>query len=156
VDPDGVLVIGYGSDLRGDDAAGPLAARLLRDRGIDAIAVHQLTPELAERIARSGTVFFLDADANVPAGEVSIEPICAEDECGLVEHYATPGALLRLARDAFGATPEAWMVAMGGSCFDLSEGLSAPAQSAAAQAVRMVLERTRQEPPCVKLLDNVP
>jgi len=56
---DGVLVIGYGSELRGDDAAGPTAARRLRSTGLSALDVHQLTPEIAERSAAARVVFFL-------------------------------------------------------------------------------------------------
>ena len=48
------LVIGYGNELRGDDAVGPLVARTAESwqrPGLRALAVQQLTPELAEDIA---------------------------------------------------------------------------------------------------------
>ena len=47
----GLLIIGYGSELRSDDAAGVVAARELARYGLRAIPVHQLTPDLAESVA---------------------------------------------------------------------------------------------------------
>ena len=61
------LVIGYGNSLRGDDGAGPYAARLLQNMndegGWDIVACHQLTPELAETISRASLVIS-KGDAN--------------------------------------------------------------------------------------------
>ena len=57
------LVIGYGNDLRSDDAAGVRAASLLAEhhREHRTIVVQQLTPELAADIAMADCVVFLDA-----------------------------------------------------------------------------------------------
>ena len=53
------LIIGYGNTLRGDDAVGQAAAQALAGEaaiaGAETIACHQLTPELAERIAACGS-----------------------------------------------------------------------------------------------------
>src|SRR4029079_16715395 len=69
-----LLIIGYGNRLRGDDAAGYLAAESLRTLliapDIEILAVHQLTPELAEPIAVAGRVIFLDAAASGTPGEI--------------------------------------------------------------------------------------
>lgn len=133
-----LLIIGYGSPLRGDDAAGPRAAERLARRGFDALAVHQLLPELAERIAAAGTVIFLDADAAVAPGEVAIEPLA---ECGAsrtFEHHAIPAGLLRLAHVAYGARPAAWLVRMGGAGFDFGDAVSPAAERAVARAVAAV------------------
>jgi len=140
VDHDPPLVIGFGNTLRGDDGAGPAAAALLRERGFDALAVHQLTPELAERIAAARIVFFLDAAANLPAGEVSIVRL-AQGRAA-IEHVASPAALLRLAHDVYGSATPAWLITMGGASFELGEGLSDAARRAAARAVAEVLARS--------------
>ena len=58
-------------------AASPAAVRRLAEYGFDALAVHQLTPEIAERCAAARAVFFLDADTGLPPGEVSIERLRA-------------------------------------------------------------------------------
>jgi Ni,Fe-hydrogenase maturation factor len=58
------VVIGYGNDLRGDDALGPLAATAVAEwdmPGVQAIAAHQLMPELAEPLAQADLAIFVDA-----------------------------------------------------------------------------------------------
>jgi hydrogenase maturation protease len=143
-DRNGLLVIGYGNSLRGDDGAGPAAAGLLREQGFDALAVHQLTPELAERIAAARTVFFLDADAALPPGEVSVAKLAHAESAAVpsMEHHASPAALLLLARDVYRSTPDAWLIAMGGESFELANGLSETARRAISQAVAEVLKRS--------------
>ncbi len=135
----GVLFVGYGNEMCGDDAAGPLAARKLAARGFDALAVHQLTPELAERIASARAVVFLDADAALAPGEVGVEPLpaasAADQPDQPLEHYSAPAGLLRLARVAYGAEPAAWLIRMGGESFDFGAALSPAGEDAIRRAV---------------------
>ena len=58
-----ILVIGYGNELRGDDAIGPRVARAVRRRYPDlkTVAAHQLTPEMAARLAGVRLAIFVDA-----------------------------------------------------------------------------------------------
>ena len=68
-----VLIIGYGSPLRGDDNVGCHVAQMLEyhyrdDPEVRVIGSHQLTPEMAEDVAASEFVLFLDAAAGAPAG----------------------------------------------------------------------------------------
>ena len=143
VNREAVLVIGYGSPLRGDDAAGLRAARRLAHRGFHVLEVHQLTPELAEHVARARVVFFLDAHAGLPPGEVSVEPLtCVPGRPAPLEHHASPAGLLRLARTAYGAEPTAWLIGIGGRDFDLSDRISPPAQKAVIRAIEEVIRCT--------------
>ena len=67
----GALVIGYGNELRGDDAAGPRVAAAVEQWQIPDVRVlirHQLTPELADPIASSGLVIFVDAALDAEGG----------------------------------------------------------------------------------------
>jgi hydrogenase maturation protease len=123
-----VLIIGYGNALRGDDAMGLVAAERL-----GGMAVHQLTPELAERIAHAERVVFLDADTTIPPGEISVTAV--EPAEGTLDHHATPAGLLRLAQTVFSTAPAAWLIGMGGESFALKEGLSAAAARAVDRAV---------------------
>jgi len=129
-----LLIIGYGNPLRGDDAAGPEAARRLAASGFQTITAHQLTPELAEPIAAAHDVYFLDADAGLAPGEISVTSI-SEAGGGPLEHHATPVALLRLAQEVYGAAPKAWSVGMGGSNFEVCDELSPAAEIAIDKAV---------------------
>ena len=59
-----IVVIGYGNELRGDDAIGPAVAEQVAAWGrpdIRAIATRQLLPELAEDLARASLAIFVDA-----------------------------------------------------------------------------------------------
>ena len=94
-----LLVIGYGNALRGDDGAGPCAARLFGERcaaqpGPDdtqsrALALHQLLPELVDDLAQAARVVFLDAypanDGNereVGAAPLRIAPLLPATDAG--------------------------------------------------------------------------
>ncbi|HEU5101426.1 MAG TPA: hypothetical protein VFU22_20525, partial [Roseiflexaceae bacterium] len=62
--PRSIVVIGYGNELRGDDAIGMIVAEQVASRGwpnVCAIATRQLLPELAEDLARVGLAIFVDA-----------------------------------------------------------------------------------------------
>jgi hypothetical protein len=62
--PGGVLVIGVGNDLRGDDGAGRAVVEELARlavHGMHPVWSHQLVPELAEQISKAGMVIFVDA-----------------------------------------------------------------------------------------------
>jgi len=142
----GILIIGIGSPLRGDDAAGPAAARRLAARGFRALNVHQLTPELAEEVASAREVYFLDAHSELTPGEVSVEEITeTERAIAVLEHRSSPAGLLRLVRTAYGAEPSAWLVSMGGRDFELSERLTPEAEQAVERAIEEVVRCTNQE-----------
>ena len=132
---DGILIIGYGNMLRGDDAAGPRAARRLRRRGVPAIDVHQPTPELAETVSRAALVAFIDASVDPPPGEIRVTPVW--DSRSVVDHHAGPGGLLRLARDVYGRAPKALLISIGADSFELGRPLS----KAVAHAVRRVVNQ---------------
>lgn len=125
----GILVIGIGNPLRGDDAAGPLAARELRRRGFRALDVHQLTPELAEPVSRARRVIFIDSSVELAAGEVRREAL-SEGTGPVLEHTASPGAVLRLARQVYGTAPEAQLISIGAQSFELGRPLSDPVRRA--------------------------
>jgi hydrogenase maturation protease len=125
-----LLVIGYGNPLRGDDGFGPRAAARIPG----AIAVHQLTPELMDPIARAERVLFLDAAAEGVPGEIRRRAVLpAPAEAGFT-HHATPEALLAGALLLYGRAPEAEILTVSGADFSLSETLS-PAVAAALEKV---------------------
>ena len=54
-----ILVIGYGSQLRSDDAVGPRVVEAVADlqlEGVQTLIRHQLTPELSEIISTARAV----------------------------------------------------------------------------------------------------
>jgi hydrogenase maturation protease len=146
------LIIGYGNTLRGDDGIGQAAARALANEAAvdsaDVVACHQLTPELAERVAAVDLVVFVDAGAGLRPGSVVVTPVQSASALspGLV-HHVDPGALLTLASKLYGRSPEAFLVTVGAGSFALSEHLSEPVAAALPEVIaavrRLVLEHMR-------------
>ncbi len=142
------LVLGWGSDLRGDDAVG----RRLAERvagwavpGVTAHALHQLTPELAEPIAAARRVVFLDAYPAAAPGDgvqcAALAPASASPTT--LGHRADPAALLALAGTLYGRQPEAWLVGIPAHAFTLGAPLSSGTAAAlddAATRVRELIE----------------
>jgi hydrogenase maturation protease len=125
------LVIGYGNPLRGDDGFGLRAA----ERIPGAMAVHQLTPELMEPIARAGHVIFIDASSEGAPGEVRRRPVEAQLARRAFTHHLTPESLLAGAITLYGRAPSAEIITVGGADFSISEELSAEVSAALEKVV---------------------
>lgn len=125
-----VMVIGFGNPLRGDDGVGWVAAQQLAERvdaeHVVALAVHQLTPELAEPISGVELVIFVDASEKSDPGKLDAEWIEPVDAAGsATTHHFTPARLLGLARQLYGRSPRAELFTIGGADFGHREELSA-------------------------------
>jgi hydrogenase maturation protease len=146
---DQFLVIGYGSTLRGDDAVGPRAAAAVASwaiPGVTALALAQLTPELAEPLAAARTALFVDARlASVEEG-VAVQPIEPAEGGMVLTHGGDPRQLLALARLAFGASPRSWLITIPAADFGLGAGLSPLAERGLEQALRWIAAKIRLAP----------
>jgi hydrogenase maturation protease len=128
--PPRVLVIGYGNELRCDDGLGPKLAAAFRDLalgGVETLACHQLTPELAEPISTADAVVFVDASVDEPR-EVRVRPLAPANSMQLRAHTGNPAALLTLAHELFGRSPPAWWVTVPAFDLGFGEKLSVEAQ----------------------------
>lgn len=134
-----VLVIGCGSTLRGDDAAGLRAAEEVARRfpAVRCLAVHQLTPELAQDVSGASTVVFIDADAS--ARELAVSILEPGGEWPSRSHSASPSSLLALAHELYGRAPSrALLVGIPAVAFELSEHLSGATAAAVEEAVAWI------------------
>jgi hydrogenase maturation protease len=122
--------LGYGNRLRGDDAVGPYVAAQL-----GGMAVHQLVPELAERLAGQRLIVFIDARRDLEPGAVEILPI---GTASVMTHSCSPGYLMRLVREVYGRAPQALMVGIGGEAFEWGAPLSVAARLGARQAIARI------------------
>jgi hydrogenase maturation protease len=121
-----ILVIGWGSPLRGDDAIGQYLAMRLAALRLDwqVIATCQLTPELAAPICDADLVAFIDAHMDGEAGAITCEAITPEEVGSAFTHYLTPASLLAAAQLLYGARPLALLITVGGVSFGLGDDLS--------------------------------
>jgi Ni,Fe-hydrogenase maturation factor len=160
----GVLVVGYGNEMCGDDAVGLLAASRMsgdpRLRGATILAVRQLTPELSDDMRGAGLVVLVDAEAARDPGVIAIrhlagrpaedgavagpgegtgaasqrDPLGALAAGGSTSHHVDPAALAALAHELWGAEPEVVIVSVGAVRLELGDDPS-PAVVAAVPRV---------------------
>jgi hydrogenase maturation protease len=123
------LVIGYGNPLRGDDGLGwrivDRLAKMVAGEKTKILAVHQLTPELAEPISASDLVIFVDASYQGEPGSWRCEAIAPNGEVSnALAHYFTPVGLLGYADALFRARPRSLLISVAALSFDCSDQLS--------------------------------
>ncbi len=142
-----ILVIGYGNELRGDDAVGPQIAEIVeswQSPQVRAFARHQLTPDLAEPLAAAQTAIFVDASIEAPSAGVQAHIIIpAAPEPGL-GHTGDPRALLALTQALYGRCPQTWLITIPATRFDFGAPLSPAAQQGKAEALRHIRRLIRQ------------
>jgi len=149
----GILVIGYGNLLRGDDAIGCHAAHALEehfrdDPHVEVIAAQQLTPEMADDLARNQFVLFLDASCGEEPGTIRQAAVFPEPGPGGVSHHLTPSSLVAAAGQLYGDAPVAMTITMAGWSFELGNKLSPGARNCMAELIRRaknIIESHRRE-----------
>ncbi len=136
------LVIGVGNTLRTDDGIGPwLVSSLPPLPKVKTITVHQLTPELADRLSRARRVLFIDADWE--GREMHLKRV--DEERTAPGHTFSPGGLLSLTHAVCGTTPEGWLLAVPGYDFTLGERVSEEAEALLPPATKAILDWVREE-----------
>jgi hydrogenase maturation protease len=124
-----VLIIGYGSPLRGDDNIGCHVAQMLEhhyhdDSDVRVIGSHQLTPEMAEDVAASEFVLFLDAAAGTPPGKIQQKAVKPQPGPLSFAHFLDPSLLLAATMELYGSAPRAELLTIVGAAFELGDALS--------------------------------
>jgi len=151
--PRSILLIGYGSDLRGDDGAGRRTAEIVADRGGEDIkvwSVHQLTPDLAPVLAEADVAIFADACAEDFGNSVRIRRLLPSyRESGHV-HVGSAAELLGLSEWLYGRSPEAWAVDIAAFEFAIGDVISPWTHRAIHQAVEAIDELIEGRAPCMK------
>jgi hydrogenase maturation protease len=140
----GILIVGYGNPLRGDDGLGLEATELLaadpRLRRAHVIWRQQPTPELAADFADASLVVLIDVNVIAEPGVVSavrLDP--TRRSTSTSSHHVDPAELLALAHELYGASPAIWVVSAGASNLEVGEGLSPAVQHALPAVVDAVV-----------------
>ncbi len=139
-------MVGYGNDLRGDDAAGPgvvSAVAALALENVSTRVVHQLTPELAEEISRVRAVIF--ADAAVDSTRVEVRALGADGSAASTfeAHRSDPQKLVALSQTLFGRRPPAWLVTVPAHQLEVGAPMSAATAAGVQTAVREIQDLIR-------------
>jgi hydrogenase maturation protease len=115
--------------------------------GVEALSIHQLTPELAERIAAARLVLFIDASVEDIHGEVAARRLWPKEDTGSSAHTGDARGLLALAESLYGRCPPAWLVTVPAAKLNLGEGLSPVAERGLQTVLQLVREMLT---PCMK------
>jgi hydrogenase maturation protease len=121
------LVIGYGNECCGDDGIGPAVIRRLETMkltDVRTLAVHQLSPDLAEAVSVAERVLFVDASITAQPSPITIKAVGPNVATSILSHACTPGMVLALAQMLYGRCPCAWLMQIEGHCFEPGDSLS--------------------------------
>ncbi|GET37046.1 hydrogenase maturation protease [Microseira wollei] len=144
-----ILVIGYGNELRGDDGVGQRVARAVEEwrvPNLRSLAVHQLTPELAEELAVVDRVIFVDAYTEATPPEVRVCPLEPAHSVATTGHTSDPQMLLAIAQALYNAHPQAWWVGIPAVNFELSNDLSPIASQGMEEALEEIDRLIKHQP----------
>jgi hydrogenase maturation protease len=151
---DEIVVIGYGSTLRGDDAVGRRVVEIIGDRSLPNVttfSVTQLVPEFATQIAKARAVIFVDASSDSDLRGVVLREIINVPGVLGSPHVSSPRELLSLASACYERTPPAWLIAVPSTTFEMTDRLSSDARRSVRSAVgiveRLINELTGSEVP---------
>jgi Ni,Fe-hydrogenase maturation factor len=117
------------------------------EQPIDTVVLHQLVPEIAERVVDYDLVIFVHADVAAPS-ELPREEclVPAYRSAAFVSHQTRPATVLELARRAYGYAPQAVMLSLHDHDFDSDEGLSLETANMVSLAVERILDWAQANP----------
>jgi hydrogenase maturation protease len=134
------IAIGYGNELRSDDGIGQRVARALQLSNVKSIAVHQLTPELAEALANTDLAVFIDACLATENSQVQVQSLLPNSSNVIAGHTADPRSLLALTQALYNRCPQAWWIKVPGVNFELGYSLSPIAEIGVAIALQKITQ----------------
>src|SRR5262249_30343929 len=112
----------------------------ISSESVEAITCHQLTPELAECVAHSARVIFIDSVFGEPSGKVNLRELKPTSSNSRVfSHQLDPSGLMQYARELYGIWPQALVVSVNGAAYGYTDMLSPPVRSSL-PAVRQLME----------------
>ena len=136
-----ILLIGYGNPGRQDDGLGPAlagAVERMAIAGVTVEAAYQLSVEDAAAVAEHDVVVLADA-ARCGPSVFSFGRIEPEVRSSFSSHSVSPGALLGLAEELFGAKTNGYLLGIRGYAFDaFGEWLSPASARNLAAAVAFI------------------
>jgi len=134
-----VLVIGYGNPGRQDDGLGPAAVAEIESMGLPNLTAfdnYQLAIEDAMDVAAHDIVWFIDAARTGPS-PYSVRAVSPSPAIEFTSHILRPEAVLAIARQCYGASPQAFLLAIRGYAFEFTEALTPGARDNLSAALAM-------------------
>ena len=140
-----VLVLGYGNPGRQDDGLGPAAIAEIESMGLPNLTAfdnYQLNIEDAIDVASHDIVWFIDA-AKTGQSPYSVRAVSPSSTIEFTSHIVRPEAILAIARQCYGGSPRAFLLAIRGYGFEFIEALTPGAKDNLHAALGMLADRIR-------------
>jgi hydrogenase maturation protease len=140
-----ILVLGYGNPGRQDDGLGPAAAAEIERLGwpnLTAFDNYQLNIEDAMDVAEHDVVWFVDAARDGPS-PYDVRDLAPASTIEFTSHIMRPEAILAIARQCYGRSPKAFLLAIRGYRFEFVESLTPAASDNLRRALAMLTDRIR-------------
>ena len=140
-----VLVLGYGNPGRQDDGLGPAAIAEIESMGLPNVTAfdnYQLNIEDAIDVAAHDIVWFVDAARTGPT-PYSVRAVSPSPTIEFTSHIVRPEAILAIAHQCYGGSPQAFLLAIRGYGFEFIEALTPAARDNLEAALAMLTERMR-------------
>ena len=140
-----VLVLGYGNPGRQDDGLGPAVVAEIESMGLPNVTAfdnYQLNIEDAIDVAAHDIVWFVDAARTGPS-PYSVRVVSPSPTIEFTSHIVRPEAILAIARQCYGESPQAFMLAIRGYEFEFIEALTPGAKDNLRAALGMLADRIR-------------
>jgi hydrogenase maturation protease len=140
-----ILVLGYGNPGRRDDGLGPAVAAGIERLGWPNVTVsdnYQLNIEDAIDVSEHDVVWFVDAAKTGPE-PYAVHAVAPVAEIEFTSHLVRPEAVLAIARQCYGKTPLAFLLAVRGYDFAFVEELTPAATDNLCCALAMLTDRIR-------------
>jgi hydrogenase maturation protease len=140
-----VLVLGYGNPGRQDDGLGPAAVAEIERMGLRNLTAfdnYQLNIEDAMDVAAHDIVWFIDAARTGPS-PYSVRVVSPSPSIEFTSHIVRPEAVLAIASQCYGASPQAFLLAIRGYEFEFTEALTSGAKDNLSAALAMLTDRFR-------------
>jgi hydrogenase maturation protease len=140
-----ILVLGYGNPGRQDDGLGPAIAAGIGRLGwpnLSAFDNYQLNIEDAMDVAEYDVVWFVDAARSGPS-PYAVRELKPTSTIEFTTHIVRPEAILAIARQLYGGSPRAFLLAVRGYEFEFIEALTPAATDNLSAALAMLTDRIR-------------
>ena len=140
-----VLVLGYGNPGRQDDGLGPAMVAEIESMGLPNVTAfdnYQLNIEDAMDVASHDIVWFIDA-AKTGQSPYSVRAISPSSTIEFTSHIVRPEAILAIARQCYGGSPQAFLLGIRGYEFEFIEALTPGAKDNLQAAIGMLIDRIR-------------
>ncbi len=141
------LILACGNTLRSDDGVGPWLADWAEQKfgwnpAVRVLTCQQWAPELAEEIAHSQSVLFIDCSVESIAGTVLLTTVHpTPPRKGLATHHLGASELLALSRELYSYLPkQALQLTLSAGSVGLGEVFSDPVIDALPEACRLLEE----------------